>query len=277
MYQEAIEQAARQTDIFDFAQFSLSCPRTEFARLQPNPDMESLDAALAANYSATSVPAECPLIPQVCDSNFDNRTAMTFMSYKTLEAVFEFYWSKNRLESLSSFRSHHPGRIYGSGQYGDGRKEAIFQDFIRNADLVNATIVEMEEHYASIANQPRSQECDFDSLQDGTYVMPVEQYWDESYPYDLQEEDNRGAPEAMDCGEEDANSSAEALEPFIRGEVVSREAEEIMEREFYIDYWDRQMPQQDDYDSDEEQRRLEERWEGEGDNGGEWGHQRHVV
>ena len=144
MYQEAIEQAARQTDIFDFAQFSLSCPRTEFARLQPDPEMESLDAALAANYNANTVPEECSLIPQVCDSNFDNRNAMTFMSYKTLEKVFDFYWSKNGLESLSSFRSYHPGRIYGSGQYGDGRKEAIFKDFIRDADLVNATIVEME-------------------------------------------------------------------------------------------------------------------------------------
>ena len=267
MYQEAIEQAARQTDIFDFAQFSLSCPRTEFACLQPDPEMESLDAALAASYTANTVPAECPLIPQVCDSNFDNRNAMTFMSYKTLEKVFEFDWSKNGLNSLSSFRSYHPGRIYGSGQYGDGRKEAIFKDFIRDADLVNATIVEMEEHYAN--PPPRSQECDFDSLQDGTYVMPVEQYWDESYPYDLQEEDNRGAPEAMDCGEEE--------EPFIRGEVVSREAEEIMEREFYIDYWDRQMPQQDDYDSDEEQRRLEERWEEECDNDWEWEHHRHGV
>jgi hypothetical protein len=252
MYQEAIEQAARQTDIFDFAQFSLSCPRTEFARLQPNPEMESLDAALAANCNATSVPAECPLIPQEGDSSFDNRNAMTFMSYKTLEAVFEFYWSKNGLESSSSFRSYHPGRIYGSGHYGDGRKEAVFQDFIRDADLVNATIVEMEEHYATIANQPRSQECDFDSLQDGTYVS--------GEPLEV---------EAMDCGEEE--------EPFIRGEVVSREAEEIMEREFYIDYWDRQMPQQDDYDSDEEQRRLEERWEEECDNDWEWEHHRHGV
>ena len=252
MYQEAIEQAARQTDIFDFAQFSLSCPRTEFALLQPNPEMESLDAALAASYNANAVPAECPLIPQVCDSNFDNRNAMTFMSYKTLEAVFEFYWSKNGLESSSSFRSYHPGRIYGSGHYGDGRKEAVFQDFIRDADLVNATIVEMEEHYATIANQPRSQECDFDSLQDGTYVS--------GEPLEV---------EAMDCGEEE--------EPFIRGEVVSREAEEIMEREFYIDYWDRQMPQQDEYDYDEEQRRLEERWEEECDNDWEWEHHRHGV
>ena len=269
MYQEAIEQAARQTDIFDFAQFSLSCPRTEFGRLQPNPEMESIDAALAANYNASAAAVECPLIPQECDSNFDNRNAMTFMSDKRLEDVFEFFWKKNNLETSWPCRSYHSGRIYGSGQYGDGRKESIFQDFIRDADLVNATIVEMEEHYATIANQPRSQECDFDSLQDGTYVMPVEQYWDESYPYDLQEEDNRGEPEAMDCGEED--------EPFIRGEVVSREAEEIMEREFYIDYWDRQMPQQDGYDSDEEQRRLEERWEEECDDDWEWEHHRHGV
>ena len=246
MYQEAIEQAAREFGIFELAKASLFCPRTEFGCLQPNTEMERLDAALASSYSASAVPAECPLIPQECDSNFNNRNAMTFMSYKTLEKVFEFYWSKNGLNSLSSFRSYHPGRIYGSGHYGDGRKESIFQDFIRDADLVNATIVEMEEHYAN--PPPRSQECDFDSLQDGTYVMPV--------------------TEAMDCGEE---------EPFIRGEVVSREAEEIMEREFYIDYWDRQMPQQDDYDSDEEQRRLEERWEEECDNDWEWEHHRHGV
>ena len=44
MYQEAVEQAARGINIFEFAQFSLTCPRTEFGILQPNPELERLDA-----------------------------------------------------------------------------------------------------------------------------------------------------------------------------------------------------------------------------------------
>ena len=48
MYQEAIEQAGREMNIFEFAKWSLTCPRTEFGLLQPNPECERLDAALAA-------------------------------------------------------------------------------------------------------------------------------------------------------------------------------------------------------------------------------------
>ena len=48
MYQEAVEQAARGINIFEFAKFSLTCPGTEFGILQPNPELERLDAALAA-------------------------------------------------------------------------------------------------------------------------------------------------------------------------------------------------------------------------------------
>lgn len=226
MYQEAIEQAARETNIFELAQFSLTCPRTEFGALQPNPEMERLDAALSASYTA---PEECSMISQESDSNIDDMNAMTFMSVKELEEIFEYYWWNNNLETSSSFRSYHPGRIYGSGQYGDGRKEAMFQDFIRNSDLVYETL----EKIRARVPEPRCELYVFDALQNDAYEMPV------------------------------AKQEAEALEeePFIRGEVVSREAEEIMEREFYIDYWDRQMPQDDEEDYDEVQRRLEERWE----------------
>lgn len=185
---------------------------------------------------------------------------------KRLERVFEFYDRQHPVVSSGpSLRSYHPGRIYGSGQYGDACQEARYQEFIRNPGLIYLTSIQMRNY----ENQPNPRECDFDTLQDDTYAMPatnssaeasepvpVEQYWEESYPYDLQAdaEDNGVSPEAMDCGEEEE-------EPFIRGEVVSREAEEIMEREFYIDYWDRQMPQYDEEDPDEIQRRLEERWE----------------
>ena len=226
MYQEAIEQAARESGIFELAQFSLTCPRTEFGALQPNPEMERLDAALSASYTA---PEECSMISQESDSNIDDMNAMTFMSAKELEEIFEYYWWNNNLATPWPCRGYHHGRIYGSGQYGDGRKEAMFQDFIRNSDLVYETL----EKISARVPEPRSELYVFDALQDGTYEMPA------------------------------ANSSAEALEeePFIRGEVVSREAEEIMEREFYIDYWDRQMPQDDEEDYDEVQRRLEERWE----------------
>jgi hypothetical protein len=48
MYQEAIEQAGREMNIFEFAKWSLTCPRTEFGLLQPNPECERVDAALAA-------------------------------------------------------------------------------------------------------------------------------------------------------------------------------------------------------------------------------------
>jgi len=129
----------------------------------------------------------------------------------------------------------------------------MFQDFIRNADLVYETLEKIRARDASL---PRSKLYDFDALQDDTYVMTAANSSSE-------------VVEPMDQSVDDsaANSSAEALEaleeeePFIRGEVVSREAEEIMEREFYIDYWDRQMPQDDEDDYDEVQRRLEERWE----------------
>jgi hypothetical protein len=232
MYQEAIEQSARESGIFELAQFSLTCPRTEFGALQPNAEMERIDAALSASYSA---PEECSMISQESDSNIDDMNAMTFMSAKELEEIFEYFWWNNNLETSSSFRSYHHGRIYGSGQYGDGRKEAMFQDFIRNADLVYETL----EKISARVPEPRSELYAFDALQDDAYEMLAE-------PMDQSVDD-----------------SAEALEeePFIRGEVVSREAEEIMEREFYIDYWDRQMPQNDEEDYDEVQRRLEERWE----------------
>ena len=251
MYQEAIEQAARETNIFELAQFSLTCPRTEFGALQPNPEMERLDAALSASYTA---PEECSMISQESDSNIDDMNWMTFMSAKELEEIFEYYWWNNNLKTSSSFRGYHPGRIYGSGQYGDERKEAMFQDFIRNADLVYETILQLRARVP----EPRCELYVFDALQNDAYEMPVAQ----------QEAEALEVAEPMDQSVDDsaANSSAEALEaleeePFIRGEVVSREAEEIMEREFYIDYWDRQMPQDDEEDYDEVQRRLEERWE----------------
>lgn len=233
MYQEAIEQSARETNIFELAQFSLTCPRTEFGALQPNAEMERIDAALSASYTA---PEECSMISQESDSTIDDMNAMTFMSAKELEEIFEYFWWNNNLVTPWPCRGYHPGRIYGSGQYGDGRKEAMFQDFIRNADLVYETLEKIRARDASL---PRSELYDFDALQDDAYEMPAE-------PMDQSVDD-----------------SAEALEeePFIRGEVVSREAEEIMEREFYIDYWDRQMPQDDEEDYDEVQRRLDERWE----------------
>jgi len=250
MYQEAIEQAARETNIFELAQFSLTCPRTEFGALQPNAEMERVDAALSASYTA---PEECSMISHESDSNIDDMNAMTFMSAKELEEIFEYFWWNNNLVTPWPCRGYHPGRIYGSGQYGDGRKEAMFQDFIRNADLVYETLEKIRARDASL---PRSKLYDFDALQDDTYEMTAANSSSE-------------VVEPMDQSVDDsaANSSAEALEaleeeePFIRGEVVSREAEEIMEREFYIDYWDRQMPQDDEDDYDEVQRRLEERWE----------------
>ena len=147
-----------------------------------------------------------------------------------LEHIFEFYDRQHQdVSSGPSLRSYHPGRIYGSGQYGDACQEARYQEFIRNPDLIYLTSIQMRNY----ERQPIPIEYSFDALQADAEVNSV-------------------TPEAMDTSED---------EPFIRGEVVSREAEEIMEREFYIDYWDRQMPQYDEEDPDEIQRRLEERWE----------------
>ena len=90
MYQEAVEQAAREINIFEFAKFSLTCPRTEFAILQPNPECERLDAALAAMCQPEEDEFEdFPVIPR--PERIDDFNAITFIDEKQLEELFELY------------------------------------------------------------------------------------------------------------------------------------------------------------------------------------------
>jgi len=75
------------------------------------------------------------------------------------EVEFEYYDQNNHINNQIS-RSYHPGRRYGSGQYGDEAKEKRFQDFVMKRffgelDKVNIPPVDKEE----------SSKYSFDALQ----------------------------------------------------------------------------------------------------------------
>ena len=213
MYQEAVEQAAREINIFEFAKFSLTCPRTEFAILQPNPELERLDAALAAMCQPDDDEFEdFPVIPR--PERIDDFNAITFIDEKQLEELFELYdGDRPRFDSdiyqvgsdyspSRPSRSYHPGRIYGSGHYGNDEQERRYQSFIHDPYLVFDVLDELLRKEANLRSESRRYK------------------WDESEvcPYDLLE---------MIKLEQ---------EPFIRGPVVSDEAAEIIKEEFYYSY-----------------------------------------
>jgi hypothetical protein len=155
MYQEAIEQSAKQLGLQDY--------------YEPNPEMERIDAALSeSNVSlAKGVSltkgvslAKGPGLLAIDDtpedikySNYNN--AITFIEPKELEHLFELY---QPLEPFS--RSYHPGRIYGNGEYGDPKRERDYQAFIHNTDLVLLTKL-----LASVSTEPIPNNLRFDDLQ----------------------------------------------------------------------------------------------------------------
>lgn len=149
MYQEAIEQSAKQLGLQDY--------------YEPNPEMERIDAALSviSDTLAKGVSlAKGPGLLAIDDtpedikySNYNN--AITFIEPKELEHLFELY---QPLEPFS--RSYHPGRIYGNGEYGDPKRERDYQAFIHNTDLVLLTKL-----LASVSTEPIPNNLRFDDLQ----------------------------------------------------------------------------------------------------------------
>ena len=226
MYQEAIEQAGREMNIFEFAKLSLTFPRTEFGLLQANPDCERLDAALAAMCQPEDDEFEdFPVLPR--PDRIDDMNAVTFIEEELLEQLFEFYdGDRRRLDSDYSpcvpSRSYHAGRIYGSGHYGDPEEEARYQAFIRDPD----TVFDVLDEYNNRQNDFDNNQYSFDDLQEEPVVMriaprPTEieegEIVDDVYPHDLLDP-----------------------EPFIRAPVISYEAAMIMEEQFYEAHWDKE-------------------------------------
>ena len=216
MYQEAVEQAAREMNIFEFAKFSLTCPGTEFGILQPNPELERLDAALAAMCQPEYEFEDFPVLPR--PDRIDDMNAITFIEEDLLENLFEFYdgdryqfdsdiyqvgsdyssCSSGDYSPCGVSRNYHSGRIYGSGHYGDAEQEARYQAFIKDPDMV----FEVLDEYNRVNRESKEGE------------------WDEPdvYPHDLLNP-----------------------EPFIRAPVISYEAAVIMEEEFYEVRWEKQF------------------------------------
>ena len=228
MYQEAVEQAARGINIFDFAQFSLTCPGTEFGILQPNPECERVDAALAAMCQPEDDEFEdFPVLPR--PDRIDDFNAITFIDEKQLEELFEMYDGDRPLfesqiyqvdsdySSGAISRSYHPGRIYGSGHYGNDQEERRYQLFIRDPYLVFEVLDEYNRKQSSLRSESRRYKWDELAITLTIPNIPTEieegEIVDDVYPHDLLDP-----------------------EPFIRAPVVSAEAAEFIKEEFYYSY-----------------------------------------
>ena len=244
MYQEAVEQAAREINIFEFAKFSLTCPRTEFAILQPNPELERLDAALAAMCQPEDDEFEdFPVIPRT--ERIDDFNAITFIEEDMLEKLFEMYdGDRPRFDSdiyqvgsdYSPSRpspSYHPGRVYGAGHYGNDEQERRYQSFIRDPYLVFDVMEEYNRKQASLRSELRRYKWEYDyeeptitmTIPSGPTEIEEGEIVDDVYPHDLLVNDGLWLDP----------------EPFIRAPVISYEAAVIMEEEFYEVRWDKQF------------------------------------
>lgn len=202
MYQETIEDlqqlwCVHDISIFELAEFSLVCPGTKFSLLQPNPELARLDATLCKEEFE-----DFPVIPR--SDPIDDLNAITFIDPHILEKLFELY-DRDRVRFDSDCRpsrSYHPGRIYGSGKYGNEQQESRYQTFIRDSYTVFEFMDELLRKNANLRSESRRYK------------------WVESnvYSYDL-----------LDIIKLEE-------EPFIRAPVVSDEAAEIIKEEFYYSY-----------------------------------------
>jgi hypothetical protein len=227
MYQETIEDLQRlwcvhDISIFELAEFSLAFPGTKFSLLQPNPELARLDATLAVMCRPDDEFEDFPVIPR--GDRMDDLNAITFIEPKILEKLFEMYDQDRALfeshiyqldsdySSRGPSRSYHPGRVYGSGQYGNSEEERRYQLFIRDPYLVFEVLDEFNRQQANRRSESRRYK------------------WDESEvcPYDL------------------LDMIKLEQEPFIRAPVVSDEAAEIIKEEFYYSYNRKPMWTEDD-------------------------------
>ena len=232
MYQEAVEQAAREINIFEFAKFSLTCPGTEFAILQPNPECERLDAALAAMCQPED---DFPVLPR--PDRIDDFNAITFIEEDLLEKVFELYdgdrhlfdsdiyqvgsqYSSGDYSPCGVTRSYHHGRIYGHGHhYGNAEEEARYQAFIKDPDMVFEVLEEYNSRHMEqyTLDYPEEEPVITMTIPSGPTEIEEGEIVDDVYPHDLLDP-----------------------EPFIRAPVISYEAAVIMEDEFYDTNWEKQ-------------------------------------
>jgi hypothetical protein len=102
-------------------------------------------------------------------------------------------------------RSYHPGRVYGSGHYGNDEQERRYQCFIRDPYLVFDVLDELLRKEAKLRSESRRYKWDV------KMTIP-------SGPTEIEE------GEIVDD------------EPFIRAPVVSEEAAEFIKEEFYYSY-----------------------------------------
>jgi hypothetical protein len=235
MYQEAIEQAGREMNIFEFAKWSLTCPSTEFGLLQPNPECERLDAALAAMCQPEDDDdfEDFPVLPR--PDRIDDMNAITFIDEQLLENLFELYDGDRHLFDSDIYqvdidyssgdyspcfsRSYHAGRIYGSGHYGHPEQEARYQCFIRDPDMVFSVLEEYNSRYMEqyTLDYPEEEPVITLSVPNGPTEIEEGEIVDDVYPHDLLDP-----------------------EPFIRAPVISYEAAMIMEEEFYEAHWEKE-------------------------------------
>jgi len=233
MYQEATEQAGREMNIFEFAKWSLTCPRTEFGLLQPNPECERVDAALAVMCQPED---DFPVLPR--PDRIDDFNAITFIEEDLLEKLFDLYDGDRRLFDSDIYqvgsqyssgdyspcavtRSYHHGRIYGHGHhYGNAEEEARYQAFIRDPDMVFEVLEEYNSRHMEqyTLDYPEEEPVITMTLPNGPTEIEEGEIVDDVYPHDLLDP-----------------------EPFIRAPVISYEAAVIMEEEFYEVRWDKQF------------------------------------
>jgi hypothetical protein len=125
-----------------------------------------------------------------------------------LEGIFEFYESKRLMRSLdttSLSRQYHPGRIYGSGNYGDSAKEIRYQEFILNPQLINTTILEMNK-----SQEDMNQDFEEDMNQD--FEEDINHDFEEDINHDFEEDINHDFEE--DLYNEEELKDLELMEEF---------------------------------------------------------------
>lgn len=139
--------------------------------------------------------------------------ADTMYTAKELEEAFDWYYDEILVREYKGPSRHYkPGRVYGfDGTYGDQEKEAQYQIWVNDFNLVERIV---EEYFNLKDSYDESAIDDFyDDLQGS----------DDIYPYDLLEP-----------------------EPFIRAPVISAESAQIMADEF-AEYYD----EEDHYDEED--------------------------
>jgi hypothetical protein len=109
--------------------------------------MERYDALLAETCADVNMIRRFDTTEEI---SYDDRfNAITFIDPKTLEAAFDYDYSRDPSNRNLIVRGHN-GRIYGSGCFDDARKEAKYQAFIHDAPRVAVAMEAMERLLAQL-------------------------------------------------------------------------------------------------------------------------------